>query len=105
MGRGSREPPPVGPLHHCCYRTQERAGVSRAPSPAFPYPSGRLPCTAVSVEGDATTSALLTATSQLPTMRLERVFSVNERLVRLWTRLELGRRRTRRRQAPPTSPD
>jgi hypothetical protein len=67
------------------FRTPKRS-VLFTPVSGLPYPSGHLPCSAVSVGGEATPSAQITATSQVQAMRSERVFFVSERLVRVWTR-------------------
>jgi hypothetical protein len=85
-GRGQLDPLPWVLYGALLFRTPKRAVFSSTPVSGLPYPRGRLFCSAVSVGGDATTSARITATSQVQAMRSERVFFVSERLVRVWTR-------------------
>jgi len=84
IGRGLSGPLPWVLYCALLLRTPKRAVLVQPPFPAFPtnptvcsaWPFGR---------AEATPSARVTATSQVQAMRLERVFSVSERLVRVWT--------------------
>ena len=85
-GQGSTGPPPVGPVLRTAFPHAEALGLLFTPVSGLPYPSGHLPCSAVSVGEEATPSARITATSQMQAMRSERVFFVSEGLVRVRTR-------------------
>ena len=85
-GQGSTGAPSRGSCTARCFSARRSARFCSPPVSGLPYPSGHLPCSAVSVGEEATPSARITATSQMQAMRSERVFFVSERLVRVWTR-------------------